>query len=88
MQVEADRVRAVPRQWTDLAAPDPEVTIGKGRALLRVPDLMELAALVARLVEAGSPAIARKTNNAAHVNGNTPHRDPEHRRRTHVFRTN
>ncbi len=39
-------VRSIPRQWTDLVAPDPEVVIGEGRALFRLEDLMELARLV------------------------------------------
>lgn len=51
LRVDEDRVCSVPRQWTDVVAPDPEVVIGEGRALLRVADLMGLAELVARLVE-------------------------------------
>jgi hypothetical protein len=49
--VDEDHVCSVPRQWTDVVAPDPEVVLGKGRALLRVGDLLELADLVSRLVE-------------------------------------
>jgi Family of unknown function (DUF5372) len=40
---------SVPPQWTDAAAPDPEIVIGQSRALFRVADLMELARLVARM---------------------------------------
>jgi hypothetical protein len=53
LRVDDDRVCSVPRQWTDVVAPDPEVIIGEGRALLRVADLVGLADLVARLVEQG-----------------------------------
>ena len=51
LRVDEAHVCSVPRQWTDVVAPDPEVVIGEGRALLRVADLLELADLVARLVE-------------------------------------
>ena len=49
LQVDKESVCSVPRQWTDLVAPDPEVIIGKERAFFRVGDLMALARLVARL---------------------------------------
>jgi len=49
LQVGEDTVLAVPRQWTDLVAPDPEVVIGGGRALFRIRDLLELVQLVDRL---------------------------------------
>ena len=49
LQVDDERVCSVPRQWTDLVVPDPEVVLGKERALFRVADLVELARLVARL---------------------------------------
>ena len=42
-------LRTFPPQWTDLVDPDLEVVIGRGRALLRAVDLMELAGLVQRL---------------------------------------
>ncbi len=51
LRVDEDRVCSMPRQWTDIVAPDPEVVIGEGRALVRVADLVGLAALVARLVD-------------------------------------
>ena len=49
LSIDEDTVCAVPRQWTDLVAPDPEVVFGEARAALRVGDLIELARLVARL---------------------------------------
>ena len=42
-------IYSVPPQWTDLVSPDPEIVIGKGRALFRVIDLLELALLMDRL---------------------------------------
>ena len=45
-------VRLIPRQWTDLADPDPDVVLGQGRALVRLGDLLELERLVrARVAE-------------------------------------
>jgi len=38
-------------QWTDLAAPDPEIIIGNHRALFRVADLLDLARLVDQLAK-------------------------------------
>ncbi|WP_158407859.1 DUF5372 family protein [Sinorhizobium meliloti] len=52
LQTEDATVWSVPPQWTDLVSPDPEVVMGNGRSLLRVIDLMELAALVERLSRA------------------------------------
>ena len=49
LQDSDETIWSVPRQWTDLVAPDPEVVLGEGRALFRVTDLVELACLVARL---------------------------------------
>ena len=49
LEVDDGIVCSVPRQWTDLVAPDPEIVIGGGRALFRVADLLELERLVARL---------------------------------------
>ncbi|WP_072377370.1 DUF5372 family protein [Rhizobium tibeticum] len=49
LQTEDATVWSVPPQWTDLVSPDPEVVMSNGRSLLRVADLMELAALVERL---------------------------------------
>ena len=49
LQAADDTVLAVPRQWTDLVVPDPEIVIGGGRALFCVRDLLELLELVGRL---------------------------------------
>jgi hypothetical protein len=49
LQVDDATICSVPQQWTDLVAPDPEVTLGKRRALFRVADLLELARLVDQL---------------------------------------
>ncbi|MGK3958944.1 DUF5372 family protein [Sorangium sp. So ce118] len=81
LRVDEEHVYSVPRQWTDVVAPDPELVIGEGRALLRVADLLELAGLVSHLVEQEHRAQARKGNNTAHVKRNLPStkkRRPEH----------
>jgi Family of unknown function (DUF5372) len=49
LQVDEATVCAVPPQWTDLVAPDPEILIGAQRALFRVADLLELARLLETL---------------------------------------
>jgi hypothetical protein len=49
LQVDEVRICSVPPQWTDIAASDPEIIIGKHRALFRVADLLELARLVNQL---------------------------------------
>ena len=49
LEIDEKTVCSVPPQWTDLAAPDPELVLGRHRALFRVADLMELACLVERL---------------------------------------
>jgi hypothetical protein len=49
LRVDDQTICSVPPRWTDLAAPDPEVAMGQGRALLRLVDLMELARLVRQL---------------------------------------
>jgi hypothetical protein len=49
LQVDEATVCAVPAQWTDRVAPDPEIIIGERRALCRVADLLELARLVEQL---------------------------------------
>jgi len=60
---------SVPPQWTDIAAPDPEVLMGKGRALFRVADLVELTRLVTHLSsEKGSEVpVGCKDKSAARV---------------------
>ncbi|WP_213959954.1 DUF5372 family protein, partial [Variovorax sp. dw_954] len=55
LQVDESRVCSVPPQWTDVAAPDPEIAIGNARAVLRVTDFIELARLVARLASTSEP---------------------------------
>jgi len=42
-------VFSVRPQWTDVVAPDPEMVMGRQRALFRVADLLELARLLDRL---------------------------------------
>ena len=54
LQVDEVRICSVLPQWTDLAAPDPEIIIGKHRALFRVADLLDLARLVDQLAKRGS----------------------------------
>lgn len=46
LQMNDDAICSVPLQWTDLAAPEPEIEMGRRRALFRARDLMELARLV------------------------------------------
>jgi len=48
LELEDGTVCSVPPQWTDLAAPEPMVVIGEGRAYFCLTDLMNLAKLVAR----------------------------------------
>jgi hypothetical protein len=50
LQVDAERICSVPPQWTDTVAPDPEVVLGRKRALFRFADLLELEQLVGHLV--------------------------------------
>jgi hypothetical protein len=53
-------IYSVPPQWTDLVSPDPEIVMGKERALFRVVDLLELALLVDRQRQddtSGSPEV-------------------------------
>jgi hypothetical protein len=54
LQVDDRTICSVPPQWTDLAAPDPEIVMGGARALFRVVDLVELDRLVTRLCK-GKP---------------------------------
>ena len=49
LHVDEVTVCAIPPQWTDLVAPDPEIIIGGQQALFRMADLLELARLVAQL---------------------------------------
>lgn len=78
LRVEDDSVCSVPRQWTDVVAPDPEVVIGRGRSALRVADLLELADLVARIRQGRREAApGRKVNSAAPVKRKMPRRRSE-----------
>jgi len=72
LRVDEEHVCSIPRQWTDAVAPDPEVIIGKGRGMLRVADLLELADLVSHLVEQERRAQPRKENDAADVRQKVP----------------
>lgn len=75
LRIDDEATCTVPPQWTDAAVPDPEIVLGEGRALVRIADLLELAALVARLPQ-GTPkwTARRKQNNAANVRTNMPRR--------------
>ena len=55
LRVDDSTICSVPPQWTDVAAPDPEVLIGHGRALFRFVDLMGLARLVEQLSSGRRP---------------------------------
>jgi len=54
LAIDETTVCAVPAQWTDLVAPDPEVVLGEARAALRVGDLVDLARLLARFSQRDS----------------------------------
>jgi hypothetical protein len=59
LRIDEVAVCSVPPQWTDLAAPDPEIVLGEGRALFRVADALELARLVDQIRKCGSPVRPR-----------------------------
>jgi len=82
LRVDEDHFCSVPRQWTDAVAPDPEVVIGEGRGVLRVADLLELADLVAGLVDQERRAQQCKENNAANVKQTVPLRGQRQRDKT------
>jgi hypothetical protein len=42
------RLRAIPRDWTSMAAADPFVSMAAGRSCFRIVDLLELAKMIAR----------------------------------------
>jgi hypothetical protein len=74
LQTDDGGVWSVPPQWTDLVSPDPEVVVSNGRALLLIPNLMDLASLIDRLsgkLAVGSQ-IGCKGNYTAPVNEITP----------------
>lgn len=73
LRVGKNDVCSIPRQWTDVIAPDPELALSRRRAVLRVSDLIELAELVARLRRAlPRDTAGRKGNSAADVMTITP----------------
>ena len=49
LRVDDVAVCSVPRDWTDLVVPDPEIVMGAERSFVRVGDLLKLAQLVDRL---------------------------------------
>jgi hypothetical protein len=49
LQVDDGTMYAVPHQWTDRVAPDPELVISQQRAVVRVSDLLELVCAVDQL---------------------------------------
>jgi hypothetical protein len=49
LQGDDESIHSIPPHWTDRVDPDPEVVFGRGRALFRVADLVDLAGLLARL---------------------------------------
>lgn len=55
LEIDEQTVCSVPPQWTDLVAPDPEIVMGRSRALFRLADLVELARLVERLSRRNLP---------------------------------
>ena len=75
LRVDDANVCSVPPQWTDLTAPDPEIVLGRRRALFRVADLLELTRLVGELsVHYGSKSrIKCNDNSAAVVRAKMPH---------------
>jgi hypothetical protein len=55
LQGDDGTICSVPERWTDLARPDPEILLGKHRALFRVADLLSLVRLVDQLSTINSP---------------------------------
>jgi hypothetical protein len=49
LQMDDATICSVLPQWTDEAAPDPEIVLGQYRALFRLVDLLELSRLVGQL---------------------------------------
>jgi hypothetical protein len=50
LQLPDGPVLRIPIDWTDLSVPDPYLLAGRGRAWFRLPDLVELRALVGPLL--------------------------------------
>jgi hypothetical protein len=72
LRVNEKTVCSVPPQWTDDVGPEPDVVIGKGRAVAGVVELFQLAEFVQRLVEEQRGVRARKGKDAAIVRSTTP----------------
>ena len=72
LRADDDRVCSVPPQWTDVVAPDPEIVVSEGRSPFRVTDLVELADLLARLLEQDRQPVIGKANDAASVRSIPP----------------
>ena len=74
LRIDEETVCSVPPAWTDLAAPDPEIAMGGGRALLRFADAMALAQLVGRSRRGDDPTAASgcKEKSAATVRRKMP----------------
>jgi hypothetical protein len=53
---ETGRLRRIPTAWTSAAAPDTFVVISAGRAHFRTSDLLQLATLIAQLMQERSTA--------------------------------
>jgi hypothetical protein len=66
LRVDDVTVRSIPPQWTDLVPADPEISMGRHRALFRVADLWELAKLVEELSK-------RKSSSGSSVKQTLPH---------------
>ena len=48
---ETGKFCGIPKRWTSLWAPDPEVAMGAGRSAFRATDLAQLASLVKGLLK-------------------------------------
>lgn len=73
LEGEGSEIYSVPRQWTDLVPPDPEIVLGNGRALVRVADLLGLADMVERLRSSTRPKPKQcKAKDVARVKTTTP----------------
>lgn len=59
LRVDDETICSVPLEWTDLAAPDPEIVLGGSQALFRVIDLLELDRLVVRLSQGNARDVGR-----------------------------
>lgn len=60
-QDERGELKRLPASWTSAAAVDPFVSMSRGRAHFRAEDLLELASLIRRELEAGPKRRPRKS---------------------------